>query len=144
MSSMSFLQRLVHFVSAGHSVSQLHRRHKRDQRNRALRLEALETRQLFAIYTVDSLADTVDANDGVTSLREAVALAEADSVADTIKFDASLAGGTIELEITGNTTVGPSALAITTDITIDGSDAPGLRIGRNQFVNHRLFYVSET
>lgn len=128
---MALLQRLVQFVGAGYSSSLPQHRRRRDQRNRALRVEALETRQLFAIYTVDSLLDTVDANDGVTTLREAVAAAETNAGADTIKFDASLAGGTIHMNAVGNTEDGNSALNITTQVLIDGADAPGLVIGRD-------------
>ena len=39
---------------------------------RPLRLEPLEDRRLLAVVTVTTLADTIDFNDGVTSLREAI------------------------------------------------------------------------
>ena len=68
---------------------------------------------------VTTLDDVVDAFDGQTSLREALAFAnsvdDADGVDgsnDTITFDASLAGGTIILAGT--------ELSIASDVTIDG------------------------
>jgi len=42
----------------------------------------------MANFTVTTLSDVVDPNDGQTSLREAVALANADTTADTISFAA--------------------------------------------------------
>ena len=45
--------------------------YRRPQYQRALRLEPLEDRRLLAVVTVNTLDDTVDFNDGVTSLREA-------------------------------------------------------------------------
>jgi CSLREA domain-containing protein len=66
----------------------------------------------MASLVVTTSADTVDANDGVLSLREAITLANANSDADIIKFDASLSGQTVTL------TAGE--LAITEDLTIDG------------------------
>jgi hypothetical protein len=41
-------------------------------KGRRLRVEPLEDRRVLAVVTVETLADTVDFNDGVTSLREAV------------------------------------------------------------------------
>jgi VCBS repeat-containing protein len=61
---------------------------------------------------VTTLSDTVDPNDGVTSLREALAIANADTGhADTITFDPGLAGGTLHLA---------STLDVTNAVTIDG------------------------
>ncbi|MFN8034285.1 MAG: hypothetical protein U0Q47_13495 [Mycobacterium sp.] len=51
----------------------------------------------MAIFTVTTLADSVDPSDGKLSLREALASANADSDADTITFAGSLEGGTITL-----------------------------------------------
>ncbi len=61
---------------------------------------------------VTTASDVVDANDGVLSLREAVAFANARTDADTILFDKSLSGKTIVL--TGG------ELALTQDVAIDG------------------------
>ncbi|CAN7261538.1 choice-of-anchor Q domain-containing protein [Rhizobium sp. LjRoot254] len=65
----------------------------------------------MATHTVTTTDDVVDENDGVLSLREAVALANADSLPDNITFAAGVSGGTIVLS---------SELAITDDLTIDG------------------------
>ena len=105
-----------------------------------------------ATLTVNSAADDTTSGNGLVTLREAIAAANADSStdlgqtgsgADTIVFDPSLAGATIELSTVGNSTFGPSALAITSDVTIDGAAAPLLTISRNAAVSRlRLFYVA--
>src|SRR5689334_2286007 len=96
-----------------------------------------------ATLTVNSLADDTIAGNGLVTLREAVAAANSDgttdlgqtgSGADIIVFQPSLAGGTIDLSIAGNNTFGPTALAITSDITIDGAAAPMLTISRDPLV----------
>ncbi len=104
-----------------------------------------------ATLTVNSAADDQTGGDGLVTLREAVAAANADGVtdlgdtgsgADTIVFAGALAGATIELATAGDGTFGPSALAITSDVTIDGGGAPFLTIGRSAAVPRlRLFYV---
>ena len=67
----------------------------------------------MAIYTVDTKADIVDAGDGVLSLREALALADADrATADTIVFAPAVQGRTIVLA--------GSQLTVNSDVTIDG------------------------
>jgi hypothetical protein len=112
---------------------------------RKLRGEALEDRRVLATYVVDSPLDVVDPNDDVLTLREAVALATDNAGADTITFDPSLSGETIELSIVGNTDYGNSALVIDTEITIDGSAAPGLTIGRSSAqTNLRQLVVADT
>lgn len=116
---------------------------KRARRN--LLGEVLEQRNVLATYVVDSLLDTVDANDNVTTLREAVNAANSDQATDLITFASSLAGGTIELATIANTAYGNSALAITTEMTIDGSNTPGLTIGRNAgATNLRQFFIDTT
>jgi CSLREA domain-containing protein len=65
-----------------------------------------------ATFEVTTLADVVDANDGVLSLREAIQAANDRPGLDTITFADNLRGGTIVLE--------PSTLAITDDLVIDG------------------------
>ena len=67
----------------------------------------------MATYTVDTTADIVDAGDGVLSLREALALADADrATADTIVFARAVQGQTIVLA--------GSQLTVSSDVTIDG------------------------
>ena len=66
----------------------------------------------MATITVTTASDVVNAGDGVLSLREAVAQANATTAADTILFAAVLEGQTLQL--TGG------QIAITRDLTIDG------------------------
>ena len=67
----------------------------------------------MATYTVDTKADIVDAGDGRLSLREALALADADpATADTILFAPAVQGRTIRLA--------GSQLTVNSDVTIDG------------------------
>lgn len=63
-------------------------------------------------YVVTTLADVVDANDGLLSLREAIAAANADAGSDGITFAAGLSGGTIRLA--------NGTLQISDELTIDG------------------------
>jgi hypothetical protein len=58
-------------------------------RRKPLRFEQLEDRRLLPI-TVDTLSDVTDANDDFTSLREAIAAANATPIADTTDFNSSL------------------------------------------------------
>src|SRR5262245_46801848 len=60
---------------------------------RALRLEPLEDRRMLAVITVTTTADTVNFNDGVTSLREAIFAANTVPGADTIEFAPALTAG---------------------------------------------------
>jgi CSLREA domain-containing protein len=84
--------------------------------------------------TVTTTLDVVDPNDGLTSLREAIAYANSDPGDDTITFDPSLAGQTITLssgqlelsDTTGRTTI--TGLGAN-QLTIDGNHAS------------RVFYV---
>lgn len=84
--------------------------------------QALEPRRLLATLTVDTLSDVVDLNDGLVSLREAITAtntntdfgdaSSGDQSGDIIRFDASIAGGTIELN--------GSQLEITDDLVFRG------------------------
>lgn len=105
-----------------------------------------------ATLRVNSLADNTTPGNGLVTLREAVAAANSDTAtdlgdvgsgADTIVFEASLAGGTIELALTGDGGFGPSALAVTSDVTISAAAAPSLTISRSGAVARlRLFFVA--
>ena len=64
---------------------------------------------------------TNTSDSGAGSLRFEIALATADGNADIIGFDPSLAGATLALSTIGDETVGASAFAISTPITIEGS-----------------------
>jgi CSLREA domain-containing protein len=83
----------------------------------------------MANITVTTLADTVNAGDGVTSLREALALANGNAEDDNITFAAGLAGGTLflttgqQLEITSTGT--------TIDGDINGDGRPDITIDAN-------------
>jgi hypothetical protein len=117
------------------------------------RLEALEDRLAPATLTVNSLSD--DTAGAALTLRAAILIlnngnltsnitmpgqaaraltaaekAQADTTSpfgtkDTIQFDGSLAGGTIKLALDGDDTFGPSALYVTSQITIKGMDPSG-------------------
>ena len=77
-------------------------------------------------FVVTSLSD-VSANDGVTTLREALSLANANPDADTITFDAGLTGGTLTL---AQGTLYATE-AVTIDGDIDGNGTPDITVNRN-------------
>jgi hypothetical protein len=109
---------------------------------RQLRVEPLEDRRMLALVTVNTLGDTVDFNDGVTSLREAIFATNLIGGVDTINFDASLTSvgpATLtltqgELKITdGLTIAGPGANLLTVDAsgndpTPDHNNGDGSRV----------------
>ena len=75
----------------------------------------------MANFTVTTLTDIVDAGDGETSLREALALANADvATADSIAFSAGLIGGITSGVDDGHLILTNGELAISGDVTIDG------------------------
>ncbi len=81
-------------------------RRKAGQSTRRMEVEQLENRWLPSTFTVNSLADNTTAGDGLTTLREAVALANATTAPDTIL----LANATYKLEL--------GQLNLTTSMTI--------------------------
>lgn len=96
------------------------------RRNRSrLKFERLEDRVNPVSSTVTTLADTIDPDDGLISLREAIVAAESDAAADTIDFAPALAGGTATLQQfddgLDSDEAGPSAFKITTPVRIMGS-----------------------
>ncbi|MEW6306850.1 MAG: choice-of-anchor Q domain-containing protein, partial [Verrucomicrobiota bacterium] len=102
--------------------------------------------RLFAwnpTFVVNSAGDVFDPADNVTTLREAITMANLWPGAQTITFAPTLAGQTISLASVADSSLGPSALAIDTEIIIDASAAPGLTITRAAAAPEmRLFQVS--
>jgi predicted outer membrane repeat protein len=91
--------------------------------SRRLRIEPLEDRRLLAVVSVDTLDDTVNFGDGVTSLREAIFATNLVGGLDTIQFSAALtAGGPATILLT------QGELAITDSLTINGPGASLLTI----------------
>ncbi len=119
-----------------HSDRRSKKARKATARRRLLHMETLEDRRLLATFTVSSTADS-----GSNTLRQAILDAAENDEADTIDFDASLAGETITLTSNdSDTAYGPTALVINNDnITIDGSNAPLLTLSGNGA--RRLFAV---
>lgn len=115
---------------------------RRQPFHRRLRIEPLEDRRLLALVTVNTLNDTVDFNDGVTSLREAIFATNLVGGADEIQFAPSLTSGgpaTItlkqgELATTDSLTItGPGANLLTIDAsgndpTPDTNNGDGSRV----------------
>jgi CSLREA domain-containing protein len=82
--------------------------------------EPLEDRRLLALVTVNTLSDTVDLTDGLTSLREAIFATNLVAGADRIDFAPSLtAGGPATISLTHG------QLRITDDLNVDG---PGVNL----------------
>src|SRR5262249_38954336 len=117
-------------------------------------LEVLEDRLAPATLTVNSTADNTTADTSLT-LREAVLLVNAGGNAttalgraltaaaasqvtgtygsnDTIRFDSGLAGKTIALTTVGDGSAGPSALAVSKPLAIQGlTGGSGVTIARD-------------
>jgi len=89
--------------------------------DRRLRVEPLEDRRMLAVVTVDTNLDTVDFNDGVTSLREAVFATNLVGGADEIQFDFGHDGPEVIVLTLGE-------LQVTDLLTITGSGAELLTI----------------
>lgn len=96
----------------------------------AFRAEAIAAYAgVLETFTVNSTGDTEDANDGVTTLREAITAANSTTAADTITFASSLSGDTItlangELVITNNLSIdGDLDNNDTADITVSGNNS---------------------
>jgi hypothetical protein len=89
------------------------RRHRGALNYRRLQVESLEDRRLLATVTVNTELDTVDFNDNITSLREAIFATNLVDGPDTINFDFGHDGpATIRLT--------HGELAITDHLTIEG------------------------
>lgn len=99
-------------------------------RRRIRQVELLEDRTLLATFNVTTHLDVVNAGDGVTSLREAVNSANANTGPDTITFASKLNGVQIQLG---------SQIGIANEITIQGNGANATVI--NPGGNSRAFVV---
>jgi hypothetical protein len=88
---------------------------------RPAQFHPLESRRLLTAYLVNTLADTTDAADNLTTLREAVTQANASAGPDTIAFAPALTGA-IKLD------PGQGQLGITDALTLTGPGAPVLSI----------------
>ncbi len=105
---------------------------------RRLGFEELENRHLLTTITVNTLIDVNNPNDGLTTLREAVAAAATN---DTINFSVT---GTINLSSSGG------QININKSLTIQGPGANLLTIkafdpdasGKNDSDGNRVFYVN--
>jgi hypothetical protein len=105
---------------------------------------------MLATLMVNSLLDNTPVGDGLVTLREAMAAANANTAtdlghvgsgADTIQFSAALVG-TINLSTIGNSVEGPSSLNVTSPITIRGN-ANGITLNAAAGPTAmRHFYVS--
>ncbi|QDU11904.1 choice-of-anchor Q domain-containing protein [Gimesia aquarii] len=89
--------------------------------------ERLEDRTLLTVFTVVNTNDS-----GTGSLREAIELANVNVGADTISFDAALAGQTIILD---------SELLISDDLTINGLGADQLTLDASG--DNRIFNIND-
>lgn len=110
---------------------------------RPLRFESLEDRRVLAAFTVTNFSDTpISApNTAPGTLRQAIYDANHTPGDDDIYFADGLSG-TLNLTAIDDTSVGASALAITSKIAIHGN-AAGITIKRDAAVsNMRLFYVA--
>ncbi len=96
----------------------------------ARQAERFESRQLLSAITVTSTADTVNASDGVVTLREALTQANDDTATDTITFDSSLAGQTVFLT--------SGALQVTQPVSIVGLGARSLTVSGSTLSSIRL------
>lgn len=106
-------------------------------------VEPLETRTLLANFVVTTSADSVNGNDGLISLREAIAEANGNGEADTISFgNGSAMGGTdFTDEFADTITLSDTELAISGALTIIGPVASLLTVDANQ--QSRIFNIDE-
>ncbi len=86
-----------------------------------LRFEQFEDRRMLAVFTVNDPGDFIDSNPNVTTLREAIDIANQDAIPDMIEFASNLNGATIMLT--------QGELSITELVTIDAADANGIPRG---------------
>lgn len=90
------------------------------QQSRRWSVERLEVRWMLAVAWVTTELDVIDLDDDLISLREAILAANMLTGSDTIEFDASLAGKTIQLT--------RGELRITDDLVLNGLGSSQLAI----------------
>ena len=93
-------------------------------RSRRLLIESFEPRRLLAGFIVNSNLDNEIFGDNLTTLREAIVLANTNFEADTITFDPTVFDGGANSLIR----LGGAELEITDTLTIDASTATGVTI----------------
>ncbi|HBO43932.1 MAG TPA: hypothetical protein DD670_08375, partial [Planctomycetaceae bacterium] len=116
-----------------------------------LRLEPLEDRRMLTVFLIDSLDDTI-ADDGVTTLREAIQAANTNTAlwggavpagsateTDVIRFAESLFTDG-ENPVPGTITLGGTELVVTDKLDIEGPGADLLSIDANQ--SSRVFWIA--
>lgn len=117
---------------------------RRSRRTGLSQLTLLKPRTLLSAFVVNSAADNTTSGDGLTTLREAIALANANPGADTITFgDGTSVGGTNFTDSTPDTialTLGQ--LEITDSVTITGLSALKMEIDAQ--LNSRIFDITST
>jgi hypothetical protein len=125
------------------------------------RLDVMEDRLAPAVLTVNSIADSTIASDGLVTLREAISasvnrtttdLGQTGDGTDTIQFSSAIDGQTIKLTSfvndlsAGSVMPGPSAFRINnnTTLTLDGATGltKGVTIARDATAAFRLFFIT--
>jgi CSLREA domain-containing protein len=94
----------------------------------------------FTGLVVNSTSDAANPGTGLTSLRGAVGIASGLTFPVTVTFASALAGDTISLSTAGDETFGPSALLVTSNLTLDGG-TNSITIADNTADAMRLFYI---
>jgi hypothetical protein len=117
---------------------------RRHRRSGLSQMATLEQRTLLAAFVVNSAADNTTAGDGLTTLREAIALANANAGADTITFgNGAGVGGTNFTDATPDTiALSLGQMSITESVTITGRGATTTIIDAQQ--SSRVFDITNT